>query len=125
MPAMTSLDQLVPLYRVAIIARDVDAVADLYEHDAIYFVPSFGIDARGQGAIAHAYREFFQQFTPLDFHLVAGDYQIVGANAFGHRAYALRFRNNATGAEQVAQVRATEVLHRGPDGGWRLLIDHA
>lgn len=125
MPAMTSLDQLVPLYRAAIIARDVDAVADLYDPAAIYFVPGFGIDVRGRAAIAQAYRQFFQQVTPLDFRWVAGEYQIVGDTAFGHRAYTLHVRDNATSEEQVTDVRATEVLHRGPDGVWRLLIDHA
>ena len=125
MPAMTSLDHLVPRYRAAIIARDVEAVIDLYAEDAIYFVPGFAIDARGRDAIAHAYREYFRQVAPLDFRLLGGEYQVVGDMAYGHRAYELRYRDHTTGAEQVAQVRATEVLRKGVDGGWRLLIDHA
>lgn len=57
----------------AIIARDVEAVADLYEHAAIHFVPNFGIEVKGQVAASRQRRAGGKEAMRTDVRIpVAG-----------------------------------------------------
>ena len=124
MPPVTDLAQLVPRFREAFLAADADALGDLYEDDAFFYAAAHEHLAQGRAAIADMFRARFQAATPLDIRCLERDEHIEGDYAFAHSVWQSRSRNNDSGEETTGQVRTTEVIHRGPDGGWRFIIDH-
>ena len=125
MPLYTSTDELIARWGEAYLAHDADALADLYEEkDGVWYVAKLDIFARGRQAIAAAFRERFASLAPVGADPLDRKEQQVGDYAFTHATWELRDREVASGREVSQKIRATEVLHRGADGGWRLLFDH-
>jgi len=122
----TTLDQFGEVYAAAYRSRDAAGVADMYEDNAIFAMPDAGLPiALGRAAIAERMGEIFAMVSDIEWVsddpvmvVDAGDYVIVHQTS--------RTRSTlADGAQHDTEARATYVLHRGTDGNWRLLIDHA
>ena len=121
----TSLDQFGEVYRAAYRTRDPDAVADMYEDNAIFAMADAGFPvAIGRAAITQRMSEIFAMTSDIEWTddapamvVDAGDYVIVHQTS--------KTRSTLTdGSEVVTDARATFVLHRGDDGNWRVVIDH-
>ena len=120
-----SLDEFGEVYAAACRTHDPEAIADMYEDNAIFAMPDAGFPvAIGRAAIVQRWSDIFAmtsdiESTPDEAAMVVevGDYVIV------HQT----FRSRATlidGTQTVTDARATFVLHRGDDGNWRVVIDH-
>lgn len=99
-------------------ARDVDAIMELYEPDAIW-VSDTGDVVTGLDGI----REVMAQFLALD-----ADYEAAAPTALQSDGLALlcsdwivRGRDPSEGLELSG--RTADVLRRQPDGRWRYVID--
>lgn len=105
-------------------SKDAEAIADLYEDDAIYSNPANGWTVVGRAAIIEKLNEMFSMTSSISWianppakFVVAGDY------AFAH----FTSENRASlvdGSQYESQGRTTTVAHRGSDGHWRYVIDH-
>lgn len=109
-------------WQKAMVAGDADAIGELYEDDAVLFIPSMEVEARGKSAIRDAWAGLIAlgKIDAIDVsehdQTIAGDvaYSIVGGVMKGEM-----------GGEAVEiPFRATEVQRRGADGTWRYVIDH-
>jgi len=122
----TSLEQFGEEFAAAYRTRDAEAVADMYEDDAIFAMPDAGYPiAIGRAAIVQRMSEIFAMANDIEWIddtpvmvVDAGDYVIV------HQTSRTRLAL-ADGTQHETEARATYVLHRGTDGNWRLVIDHA
>jgi uncharacterized protein (TIGR02246 family) len=121
----TSLDQFAEMYAGAYRTHDPEAVADMYEDNAIFAMPVSGIPvAIGRAAIVQRITDVFAMTSDIEWThddpvmvVEVGDYVIA------HQT----FRSRATlidGTQTVTDARAMFVLHRGEDGNWRVVIDH-
>jgi len=122
----TSLEQFGEVFAAAYQTRDAEAVADMYEDDAIFAMPDAGYPtAIGRAAIVQRMSEIFAIANDIEWtsdppamFVDAGDYAIV------HQTSST-LSTLADGTQHETEARATYVLHRGTDGNWRLVIDHA
>jgi ketosteroid isomerase-like protein len=62
---------------------------------------------------------------PIDFRVESRDVTMDGDYAHAHLVGTVLLKSADTGHEDTMEVRATEVMHRGIDGQWRYVIDHA
>jgi uncharacterized protein (TIGR02246 family) len=120
------LEQSGEVYAAAYRTRDAATVADMYEENAIFAMPDAGYPAAiGRAAIVDRMNEIFATTNDIDWIsddpamvIEAGDYVIVHQTS--------RTRSTlADGTQHETEARATFVLHRGTDGNWRVVIDHA
>jgi uncharacterized protein (TIGR02246 family) len=105
-------------------AKSVEAVAELYEEDAIFANPDGGFTAVGRAEIVDKVTEMFGAFAALktvydspDLSAVVGDY------AFFHYTSTTRV-SLPDGAQHEMRTRTTTIAHRGTDGFWRFVLDH-
>ena len=121
----TSLNQFGEVYAAAYRTRDPDAVADMYEDNAIFAMPDAGFPvAIGRAAIVQRMSDIFAMTSDIEWSsddpvmlVEAGDYVIVHQTS--------RTRSTLVdGTQHLTDARATYVLHRGEDGNWRVVIDH-
>ena len=120
----TTPEQIDELMLVAYESKDAEAIADLYENDAIYSNPANGWTVVGRAAIIEKLNEMFSMTSSISWtanppakFVVAGDY------AFVH----FTSENRASlgdGTQYESQGRTTTVAHRGSDSQWRYVIDH-
>ena len=122
----TSLEAFGEVFAAAYRTRNAEAVADMYEENAIFAMPDAGYPAAiGRAAIVQRMSEIFEAANDIEWTddapamvVEAGDYVIVHQTS--------RTRSTLVdGSEHETEARATYVLHRGTDGNWRLVIDHA
>jgi len=106
----------------ALAACDQSGVELLYEDDAVVIWPGQGDEAKGKDAIGKMAVAICKS-TPAkqvsnEARSVGNDYIInVG-----------RWETSAPGPDGkpvTAVIRTTELLHKGADGKWRYLVDHA
>ena len=109
----------------AFLARDVDGVLDLYEDDAVYVVASMDIAVRGKDAIRSVFEGLLDMGEVLSMSTSERPCTTDGDLAYAHLTGSLHVRWKASGEEEDLPIRATEVMHRGRDGRWRYVIDHA
>ena len=102
-------------------ARDVDAVAELYEEDATLIVPPDGRQVRGKAEIRDAAAGTFALHATADFRVV-GKLQRDGL-ALTHGRWRLDGRDPA--ARGSSPGRGTLVSRRQPDGRWLIAVDDA
>ena len=98
-------------------ARDVDALAALYEPDAVVTNPDGSMSVGIEAIRVHLDRlvELGGSMTSENrYAIVNGDLSLVGAD------WEIVF---ADGRERVVG-RSAEVLRRQPDGIWRYVLDH-
>jgi uncharacterized protein (TIGR02246 family) len=114
---------VIEAWKKAFLAGDAEAIADLYEDDAIYVVGSMETVARGRDEIREAWSGLIAMGKPEAVEITERDEQIVGDVAYAHQCGVIRAE---MGGEQVEiPFRTTEVMRRGDDGTWRYVIDHA
>ncbi len=121
----TTAEEVIERWKEAMLAGDADAAAALYEEDALFYVPGFGVRAEGRPAIREAIAGLLTQTdfqgmdVPSDPLVISGDY------AFVHRVFQVTLKDRESGEVTTADMPATEIFHRGADGGWRYTVDHA
>ena len=100
-------------------------VAALYEVEALYVQPGIEHAVVGrdeiQKAVAETY-EFLSEITLTFDEPMLMD--VVGDYAYCHGSSTTEFLL-PDGTRHSAKSRSTTVLHRGDDGLWRLVLDHA
>lgn len=102
---------------------NADAIAALYESDAIFVVTSAGIVARGRPAIRDAWVDLIAG-SPVDrIELIERDEVVDGDHAYAHQHGFLR--GQVDGDEVEIPFCTTEIMHRGADDIWRYIVDHA
>jgi uncharacterized protein (TIGR02246 family) len=121
----TSPEQIDELMLAAYQSRDAEAIADLYEDDAIFSNPPDGWTVVGRAAIIEKLNEMFTMTSSIDWvgeppskSVVVGDYAFVHATSLGRATL-------ADGTQYESHGRTTTVAHRGSDGYWRYVIDHS
>lgn len=114
---------VIEMWQKAYLAGDADAIADLYEDDAIFVMPSMDIVAKGRDAIRNAWAGMLAMGESDSIEIIERDEQIVGDVAYAHQQGVIRGRIGGEPAE--VPFRTTEVMRRGADGSWRYVIDHA
>lgn len=121
----TDVHDMMGAFRRAITSGDADRMAALYEDDAVYYLPSLGIAAKGRAAIRDRWVETFEAWTALDFEVVEQDLQVNDDLASSWLQASLTVRWKETGKQEVLPVKAADVFRRGADGCWRYAVDHA
>jgi uncharacterized protein (TIGR02246 family) len=121
----TSPEQIEELVRVAYESKDAEAIADLYEEDAIFANPPDGWTVVGRAAIVEKLNEMFSLTSSIGWignppakAVVDGDYAFVHGTALNRALL-------ADGTQYESQGRTTTIAHRGSDGNWRYVIDHS
>jgi len=120
-----SPEALIKEFQAALLTRDADALADCYEDDAIYVMAGMGLVAEGKAAIREAWAGMVASGQPIDFKIASRAVQVDGDLAYAHLTGTVLIKSAETGDEDTMDIRATEVMHRGVDGQWRYVIDHA
>jgi uncharacterized protein (TIGR02246 family) len=116
-------EQFLDLVAAAYQSKDAEAVRDLYEEDAVFANSGAGYSVVGREAIVEKVKQNFALDVEW-FNEDALKFVVVGDYAFSH----LTFQRRVTlpdGTRQEGEGRSTGVLHRGADGTWRCVIDHA
>jgi len=120
----TTPEQIDELMLVAYESKDAEAIADLYEDDAIYSNPANGWTVVGRAAIIEKLNEMFSMTSSISWiadppakFVVAGDYAFVHFTSVNRASL-------VDGTQYESQGRTTTVAHRGSDGHWRYAIDH-
>lgn len=119
-----SVEHLGEMMQSAYRNRDADAVADLYEDKAIYANVDGGWTAIGRDEIAARVSEMFTMMTVNNWVSEPLLFEEVGDYAFSHETVTT-FVSFTDGNAHEFPGRGTWVAHRGSDGSWRMLIDHA
>ena len=116
-------EEMAELYAAAYAAKDAEAVGDLYEEDAVYAIPAYTVV--GRAAIVEKVKEMFSACSEITYEDDApllsredGDY------AVGHGVFRSRVVL-ADGTQHESEGRQSNVAHRGPDGNWRIILDHS
>jgi uncharacterized protein (TIGR02246 family) len=106
----------------ALAACDQPAIELLYENDAVAIFPGLGDEAKGKDAIGKMAIGVCKSGTIKQVSSEArnvGDDYIINVG---------RWEQAATGPDgkpATALIRTTELLHKGADGKWRYVVDHA
>ena len=121
----TTPEQIDELMLVAYESKDAEAIADLYEDDAIFSNPPVGWTVVGREAILEKLNELFAMTGSIGWTgNPPAKFVVVGDYAFGH-ATSQNWAMLLDGTTYESQGRATTVAHRGSDGRWRYIIDHS
>jgi uncharacterized protein (TIGR02246 family) len=120
-----TVEELNALYAAAYQAKDADAVGALYADDAIYAQPFAGFTVVGRAAIVEKVKELFGAWRELDYEDDAPLlYHEEGDFAFVHCVFRVRV-TLPDGTKRQREGRQSNVMRRGPDGNWQLILDHA
>ena len=116
MTSVQAPEDMSPTLVSAFNAHDLDAMAALYDEDAV-LIDETGAEHRGVGAIKAALKDMLatggvMTSTPR-FAVVISDIALSGAD----------WRLDTGDRHQILNGRSLEVLRRHPDGSWRYLID--
>lgn len=112
-------------WRAALLAGDVEALAEIYESDAVYYVPALGIAAKGRTAIAQQWHQTFAQWRAIEFEVLDQDLQVNGDLASSWLQARMTVEWHEDGRQEAIEIRAADVFHRGDDRRWRYAVDHA
>jgi uncharacterized protein (TIGR02246 family) len=113
---------VIEAWQKAALAGDADAIADLYEDDATFYMPSMEILAKGKAAIREAWAGVLALGPVESIEIIDRDERIAGDYAWAHQQGVLK---GEMGGEKVEiPFRTTEIMHRGADGTWRYVVDH-
>ncbi len=109
------------IFMNALARRDIDAIVELYEPDAI-FIRANGMRAHGHAQIRIAVQELVAlkaEYAIRDIvSVLSGD----GSIAITRMRYAMSFTHR-DGKPATVEARTMEVMRRQPDGSWRFIID--
>ena len=121
-----SVSEVVEAFRRAAVAGDAEGATALFEDNAILYPPVGGAVVKGKRAIGAVFAGYYGGMEVVE-ETYDGVTQIVaGDQAATHWQYRLRLRRRGSSEPlQTVTGRATWVLRRGADGGWRIAVDHA
>ena len=114
---------IIEAWQKGMLAGDLEAIVDLYEDDAVLVLSSLGVAVKGTDAIRAAWADVLAMGETLAIDIAERDEVVVGDHAYAHQHGTMRVRIG--GDEANIAFRATEVMHRGADGTWRYVVDHA
>jgi uncharacterized protein (TIGR02246 family) len=113
-------EQVIERFSTLLARSDLDALVDLYEPDAV-FAPQPGQTVTGRAAIRAALTGFLELRPEMDGEiqevLVSEDTALV-SNRWSLRGTA------PDGAAVEMGGMSSDVMRRGPDGAWRIVIDN-
>jgi uncharacterized protein (TIGR02246 family) len=119
MPTATP-EQVIERFTSSLAQSNLDALVDLYEPDAV-FVPQPGRTVAGHAAIREALTGFLELRPEMDGEiqevLVSEDTALVS------NRWTLRGTGPDGAPVQMAGT-SSDVMRRGPDGAWRIVIDN-
>ena len=116
MTSVRTPEDMSPELASAFNARDLDAMAALYDEDAV-LIDETGAEHRGLKAIKAAFKDMLaaggvMASTPR-LSVIVRDIALSGAD----------WRLDTGDGHQILKGQSLEVLRRQPDGSWRYLID--
>lgn len=115
-----SPEQLMSRFGEHVANGALDALTDLYEHDAV-FVPSPGVVHAGRSAIRGALAQLLALSPQMETKILA----VHQADDTALVIVDWKLQGTAPDGSVVAQSgRSADVLRRQSDGTWRVLIDH-
>jgi uncharacterized protein (TIGR02246 family) len=117
-------EQIDELMQAAYKLKDAEALADLYEDDAIFANTEAGWTAVGRTELVAKFNEMFSTFSVGGWDVDRLKFAQAGDYAFSHDTTVTHLVL-ADGTPLDVSGRGTIVAHQGADGNWRLLIDHA
>lgn len=122
---VTKAEEFEGVFQAAYESQNVSWLGALYEEDAILIQPGLDYSIIGRSAIEEAMAETFSFLSDikLTFHEPAM-FRVEGDLAWCHGSSTTNF-SLPDGSHHSAYSRSTTVLHRGSDGYWRLVLDHA
>ena len=115
---------VIEAWQKAFLAGDADAIAELYEEDALFVMPSADIVARGRPAIREAWASLGALGDVTAVDVIERDEVVAGDVAYAHQHGVIK-GTDPEGQPMEIPFRTTEVMRRGADGNWRYVIDHA
>ena len=120
----TTPEQIDELMQVAYKLKDAEAVADLYEDDALFANTDAGWTAVGRAELVARVKEMFAAFSVTGWETDRLKFVQAGDYAFSHDTIVTRVVFRGGKVLDVAG-RGTTIAHKGADGNWRLLVGHA
>jgi len=122
---VAAVEEFEAAFKEAYESGDAQRVAALYEDGAVLVQPDHEQPAVGRVAIEAAIAESFAYLSDVElaFHQPAV-FEVDGDLAWGHGATTTEF-SLPDGSRHSVDSKSSIVLHRGKDGFWRLLLDHA
>lgn len=109
-------------WREAMLAGDADAIAELYEDDAVLVIPSYDVLARGRQAIRDAWAELLAT-GPVESIDVSEHEEMIDGDIAWVMAVGV-IKGEIDGESVEIPFTATDVQRRGADGRWRYVLDH-
>jgi len=115
----TTPEEVDVLFERALNLGDVDALALLYEEDAV-FVPLPGQVVQGKNAIRESLKNVIDMGTSLKLKVVRT--HIAGDTAVLYNDWSGTARTR-DGTDMVLAGKAIEIVRKQPDGSWLFAID--
>lgn len=113
------------VFKAAYESGEAARVAALYEEDAVFVQPGLDHVVVGRAAIEQAVADTYGFLTNIVLTFREPTmFQVVGDHAWCHGSSTTEFAL-PDGSRHSVDTRSTTVLHRGADGLWRLVLDHA
>ncbi len=109
------------IFMNALARRDIDAIVELYEPDAI-FIRANGARAHGRAEIRVAVQELATLNAEYAIRDIVSVLSSDGSIAVTRMRYAMSFTRR-DGKPATVEARTMEVMRRQPDGSWRFIID--
>ena len=119
--AVTALNSLRNQFEVAYNANDASALAALYTEDAV-LMPGNQPTASGRQAVEAWFQGTFDQFGPK-LTISSEELQVAGDWAFDRGTYTVSLTPKAEGDSMEENGRYVVILHRQPDGTWKVARD--
>ncbi|HYL60589.1 MAG TPA: hypothetical protein VEU51_17120 [Candidatus Acidoferrales bacterium] len=101
---------------------DQSGIELLYEGDAVAIFPGLGDEAKGKEAIGKMAIAICKSGTNKQ---VSSDARSVGGDYIMNVGRWEQATTGPDGKPATLIIRTTELLHKGADGKWRYLVDHA
>jgi uncharacterized protein (TIGR02246 family) len=120
----TTPEEINELMQDAYRRKDAEAVADLYEDDAIFANTQAQWAASGRAELVARFKEMFDMMSVTGWDTEQFKFAQAGDYAFSHETTVTHIVLADGNALDVAG-RGTTVAHKGADGCWRLVVDHA
>ncbi len=99
-----------------------DGVAGLYTDDAVVLYPNQPA-VKGRNATVEYLKNFYDQFTPINFDLVSEEVVIAGIWAFDRGTYKLTIRPKGGGTAINDEGKYLVILQRQSDGSVKVVRD--
>lgn len=120
--ARTGIDSTRSHYVAAWNAANAEAIAALYDDDALVLYPNQSAVA-GRSAILSYFKGFFSEFEQKGFDLTSDEIEVAGPWAFDRGTYRWQAVPRAGGDRIEDHGKYLVILRRQADGSWRVARD--